>query len=294
MSNADEILKFKQLLDEQIITEEEFELKKKELLGEKTIETNNNIIKEQSKNYDDKYIEKERKKQKRRNVYRWIWNIIGILIIISGVSELISNRVVSGIIDILIGLIILPLFSEFLWRKFRIGLSTKFKIISCLILVMISGSITAINTNPTTTTNKYETTIVFDTMQFYNNNKSDTITEEELITIKGKPSKIEKWDYEINENTSYPITSYMYVDKSEEYQFYNNKLAVILITKKIQYKSKNSILSMFNLSNKNASKIVDNGTALRYKNCGVNDFWITGFEDKTFDWVKIKFFDIPI
>lgn len=288
MSTADEILKYKQLLDEQIITQEEFELKKKELLDESTIKSDNAITEKTSMNGDCNHIENlNKEKPKKGKVYKWFWNIIGILIIIGSLGEISSNTA-SGIVELLIGVIILPMFSEFLLKKFKINLSAKWKIIICIILITINGSITVKNISTTSVTNETKNTIVFDAMQFYNDEKSDTITEQELVAIKGEPSKIENWNYEMNENTSYPITSYMYTDEDEEYQFYEGKLVVILITKEIQYKSKNSILSMFNLSNKNASKIVDNGSALRYKNCGVNDFWIQGFDNNTFNWVKIK------
>ena len=42
MSNADEILKLKDLLDKEIITRDEFEKKKNELLGKKRIKNNSN------------------------------------------------------------------------------------------------------------------------------------------------------------------------------------------------------------------------------------------------------------
>lgn len=293
MSNVDEILKFKKLMEDKIITKEEFEKKKNELLwDDKKI----NLQKEKINNIEEnEYIENYTEKKSTRIIL----NILSIFLLLGSFGQLSTNNYIGACILFIIAIIVLPKFSEVLLNKYNIKLSKNFKIIICIILLMCSGIFTAINavksgTVNTTNKNKYEETIIFDTMQFYNSEKSDTITAEELIAIKGEPSKIEKWDYEMNESISYPIISYIYLNEDEEYQFYNDRLAVILITKKIQYKSKNSILSMFNLSNKNANKVVDNGTALRYKNCGVSDFWITGFKNKSFDWVKIKFIDLPI
>ena len=134
MSVADDLINLKELLDEGIITQEEFELKKKELLGEGIIETNNNIH-----DNDEEYIENDVKKQKRKNMYRMILNVIGIVFIVGGAGELVSNKVISGIITILIGLVILPLFSEYLWNKFKIEISSKLKIIICIVLLCINS-----------------------------------------------------------------------------------------------------------------------------------------------------------
>lgn len=128
-----------------------------------------------------------------------------------------------------------------------------------------------------------------DVNKFYNEEKSNTLSQEELIILLGTPQEIEHWNYTINETTSYPIVTLCYPN-GERYNFYQGHLAWILIEREISFSSKTSILPMFGLQyTKDSKKVADTGYALRYSNCGVPTFWVQGIKDNTFNWVKIVF-----
>lgn len=233
MSNADELIKFKKLLDDGIITQEEFEKKKYELLNkQETITANVNT---NTKNNATTIITDSTIKHKKKSPIKYI--IIGIS------------------------------------------------------LFFVLGFISLMSAND----ENYEQmqNPIFNVNQFYKDNKKDTITPKELVAKKGQPTSIEKWDYELNTTTSYPITTYIYSKDGEEYDFYKGKLSYILIQKEFSFKNKSLIPAMFGLSTTNAKKTVDNNSTLRYTNCGVVDFWVQGIENNTFSWVKIKLVDSP-
>lgn len=285
MSNADELLKLKELLDNNIITQYEFEKKKNELLNKKT-----SFIKEET--LDTKNNDNIGKNINKNNVSKIISYVFSIFFILSSLGQITLNNYIGVIILFLIGLVLLPPFNDFLYKKLNIRISGGVKAIICIILFFIYTMNSSFNM-PTVYTNdniiyQKQSNIVFDLNQFYKSNKTDTITPEELIIKKGEPSSIENWNYELNENVSYPIITYTYSEDEEEYNFYNGKLSYILITKEIPYKNKSLITSMFGLSTNNSQKTVDTSSTLRYKNCGVNDFWVQGFDNNTFNWVKIK------
>lgn len=130
---------------------------------------------------------------------------------------------------------------------------------------------------------------VLDINKFYNENKTNTVTQDELISLLGAPQKTEEWNYILNESTSYPITT-LYYPNNERYNFYQGHLAWILIEREISFSNKSSILPMFGLEyTSNSQKVADTGYALRYTNCGVPTFWVQGIENNTFNWVKIVF-----
>lgn len=231
MSNADEILKLKELLDKEIITQEEFEKKKQELLS-------NNINKNAQINSNTLNKEIEEKKK------------------------------------ISVGKIILIIFVILLCSEFIRAIQKSFSEIQ----------------NTSSNSQSYE--VIFNANDYYNADRTNTVTIEELKAIKGEPLKIENWNYEINETTSYPITS-VYYSNNEEYCFYNEHLAWILLENEISYKNKNSIIKMFGLEeNSLTQKTADTGYALKYENCGVACLWIQGIENNTFNWAKIIYIDI--
>ena len=286
MSNADEILKYKKLLDEQIITKEEFDKKKKELLEKNVIIDDNENIKQQDEYFKDNNC-------KKNIVLRVISYMLAIIFMIASLGAMATVDFGAGVLYFLIGLLILPAFNNFLWNKFNVKISIKGKIIIFIILSIIcvigeSGLEGKISPNI-----KKDSETILDVKEFYKNNKERTITPEELVNLKGEPINIENWNYEIDKTTSYQIMTYTY-ESGVEYNFYNGNLYWILIEKEIKYNSKKSILSMFNLSNNSQTrKIVDNGFTLKYQNCGVYEIWIQGIEKNTFNWVKIKLIDSP-
>lgn len=286
MSNADEILKYKKLLDEQIITKEEFDKKKKELLEKNAIIDDNENIKQQDEYFKDNNC-------KKNIVLRAISYMLAIIFMIASLGAMATADFGAGVLYFFIGLLILPAFNNFLWNKFNVKISIKGKIIIFIILSIIcvigeSGLEGKISPNI-----KKDSETILDVKEFYKNNKERTITPEELVNLKGEPINIENWNYEIDKTTSYQIMTYTY-ESGVEYNFYNGNLYWILIEKEIKYNSKKSILSMFNLSNNSQTrKIVDNGFTLKYQNCGVYEIWIQGIEKNTFNWVKIKLIDSP-
>lgn len=137
MSNTDEILKLKELLDENIITKEEFEKKKNELLYKDIntdIDINDNIQDRTNFNNDEN---DEIINSGRNSIFRVIEYIFGILFIMSGFGSMIINKIVAGICAISIGLIILPKFNDLLNKKVNIKLSKKIKIVICIVLFYI-------------------------------------------------------------------------------------------------------------------------------------------------------------
>jgi len=166
-------------------------------------------------------------------------------------------------------------------------------ITTIIVAIFVIGFIQSeTNRTPNTYSNSQSNEVIFNANDYYNIDKTNTVTIEELKAIKGEPLRIENWDYEINGTTSYQITS-VYYSNNEEYCFYNEHLAWILIENKMSYKNKNTILKMFGLEvNSATQKTADTGYALKYENCGVSCLWIQGIENNTFNWVKIIYLDI--
>lgn len=134
MSNIDEILKYKQLLDMGAITQEEFEKKKKELLGD-IIETNTkkeNISSNNAKVTNDK-IEKKKKKTSLEDICL----VIGILFFIAGTGSLAKGEWFVGIFTISIGLIISPIINNILETKVKWKLPIALRIGICVVLFII-------------------------------------------------------------------------------------------------------------------------------------------------------------
>lgn len=233
MSNADEIIKLKELLDQNIITKDEFEKKKTELLGIKTNEPTNSIT-DSTTNSAVNYNAYSNKKKKNN-------------------SLLICVLVIAGLF----------FFGMFIAVLMSIG-------------------------------NNNNKNIVLDINQFYTSDKTDTITIEQLINMKGSKYSSEEWIYTSASDKKYSVVSYSYPDEETTYDFYNGRLYCITISKTISYTNRNTILEMFGLkTNSNTVKTLDNQFDLRYSNCGVEDFWVRGFENNTFCYVQIELKKLP-
>lgn len=89
MSNTDEILKFKKLLDDNIITQEEYEKKKEELLN---LHENNsdNIINDVAK-------------ENTTNDNKWILFLICLFLGILGIHKFYQGKIIIGIIYLFTG-----------------------------------------------------------------------------------------------------------------------------------------------------------------------------------------------
>ena len=222
MSNADELLKLKKLLDDKIITNEEFEKKKSILL-------NADIVKQ-------------------------------------SINDSVSSNAINN--------------------NTKKGKSTFKTVIIVLFIIGLIGIFVA---GVSESENNGNSKMILDVNQFYNSKGTNTLTENQLIKLKGKPKDTEKWKYKVSEKKSYSIKTLSY-DNGEEYSFYKDHLAWIKIERKIKFTSKNNILSMFGLKvTKDTKKFADTNYALRYNDCGVASFWVQGIEDNTFNWVKIIF-----
>lgn len=222
MSNADELLKLKKLLDDKIITNEDFEKKKSILLNADTVK--------------------------------------------KSINDSVSNNTINN--------------------STKKGKSNFKTIVIIFFIIGIIGAIVAGIANSDVSSNSK---IILDVNQFYNSKGTNTLTEDQLIKLKGKPKDTEKWKYKVSEKKSYSIKTLSY-DNGEEYSFYKDHLAWIKIEREIKFTSKNNILSMFGLKiTKDTKKFADTNYALRYNDCGVASFWVQGIEHNTFNWVKIIF-----
>lgn len=288
MTNIDEILKLKELLDENIITQEDFEKKKKELLNNDT-QNQVEIIKNRDntdKKDSDTIIEKNTNPKNK-----WVTLLLCYLFGYLGVHKFYEKKTRMGILYLFtFGLFgvgwVIDLISILLRPNPKHN-NKKINFVALIIVLIVFALILSLGYKMSNQTQN----IILDINQFYNSDKTNTITQENLISIKGNPNEIENWNYAVNESSSYPITT-LYYPNGESYSFYNGNLAWILIEREISYTNKNSILSMFGLKyTKDSQKVADTNYALRYTDCGVSTFWIQGFNKNTFNWVKIVFSD---
>lgn len=298
MSNADELLKYKELLDSGIITQEEFEKKKSELLemNKHTDEIKENYIQQEDINNNvSNNISKSKK-----IIKFFLCLFLGMY----GAHKFYEKKIGMGILYMFTaGLFLFGWLSDVVINfKELLDIDTTTnqfisKIIGCfsvffIFCFFVTISLRIYQERVNNISSDFSTNILLDINNYYKEGKSKTITPEELIALKGEPLEKETWKYELNKKSSYQITTYTYPN-SEEYNFYNGHLSWILIEREIPYSSKSYILSMFNLQqNSYTKKVIDNGTALRYDNCGAYEFWAQLDNNKMW-WVKIKLVESP-
>lgn len=132
MTEADELLKYKELLDSGIITKEEFDRKKKEIF--KTDESNEIKI-------DEEGISENYKLSRTNVVVSWVFFAFFAL---STLGMLKSNyNIFLLFLDVLITLTCCPVIIEKLQEKTRKQISASIRIIIILICLMIFGLVNA-------------------------------------------------------------------------------------------------------------------------------------------------------
>ncbi len=159
MSSADEILKLKELLDNDIITQEEFEKKKKEILNlesnvKKEIQQKSSNIKTQNipnnKNVNKKIISEPQKLGRVNIVISWIFFTFFALATFGSLSS--GFNFVNSIIYVLMALICCPPVIEKIQETIKIKINTAIRVIAIFVLLMISGITMTANYEPNTNT----------------------------------------------------------------------------------------------------------------------------------------------
>ena len=125
MSDADELIKLKELLDKGIITQEEFEMRKSKIL-EKTSHFAEK----------DKKQNKDIKNKKNSDTGWWIVFIIFAMATLGNLSQGIG---ISFIMYFITCLVCMPTFISWLDKKLNITISQKTRIVLIIILLMIAG-----------------------------------------------------------------------------------------------------------------------------------------------------------
>ena len=161
MSDADELLKFKELLDEGILTQEEFNKKKDEILG--NVSSNNTTQKANTLNHIEptniNNDNDEEVPKKSKNIAWWIFFVLfalstfGSLISYNDVKATITTAIIYG----LMCLMCFPPFFAWLRRK-NIKIPTSIRITSIVVLLLCSG-LTAVKFSDLYKTGSNSTTI---------------------------------------------------------------------------------------------------------------------------------------
>ena len=135
-------------------------------------------------------------------------------------------------------------------------------------------------------------------------NQFSRITPEELISIMGKTSDIDKWNYTSPNGQVYKATTYTY-NNGVCYEFIVIDNSVVRFTfhsekyngvngKSIKFNDTNDLLPMFAIATSNSiKKVADTGVALRYHLVSdkIAEFWVVDIDkaNKSFDTVKVTY-----
>lgn len=166
-----------------------------------------------------------------------------------------------------------------------------------LIFMLVGCGSTATSKNSVVAT-PVATNAIIDANQF------SSITPENLISIMGTPSSIDKWDYKSPNGTTYKAITYSY-NKKVCYEFLVIDNSVVRFNfnsekfndnngKSIKFNDKKELLPMFGITpSSDIKNISDTGVALRYQLVSdkIADFWVVDIdkENKSFDTVKITY-----
>ena len=134
MTEADELLKYKELLDSGIITKDEFDRKKKEIF--KTDESNEIKI-------DEEGIGKNYKLSRTNIVVSWVFFAFFALSALGTLKN--TNNLFSFFFDMLSTLICCPIIIEKIQEKTKKNISTAVRIVIIFGCIIISGFITIYN-----------------------------------------------------------------------------------------------------------------------------------------------------
>lgn len=132
---------------------------------------------------------------------------------------------------------------------------------------------------------------IFDAQSFITDDRTGTVTEQELINMLGEPESIDEWTYTNSLGQQYPIRTLTYGSGNYEYKFNNDQLRRISIWAPISYNSVDDFLPLFGCEKYYKTDITDTGYAYRAHNCGVYDLWI-GYSGGKTEWVHISYSDL--
>ena len=135
-------------------------------------------------------------------------------------------------------------------------------------------------------------------------NQFSRITPEDLISIMGKTSDIDKWNYTSPNGQVYEATTYTY-NNGVCYEFIVIDNSVVRFTfhsekyngvngKSIKFNDTNDLLPMFGITPSNSiKKVADTGVALKYHLVSdkIAEFWVVDIDkaNKSFDTAKITY-----
>ena len=153
MSDADELLKLKELLDSGILTQEEFNKKKDEILGNAKKDEVEESVKEETETKVKVEVESnstnnEKTKKESKHIGWWV----AFVFFAVGTLGSISSSIGEAIIYALITLVCMPTFASWLETK-KIKLSTGIRILIIFILITVSGFFNTINVSDRVNTN---------------------------------------------------------------------------------------------------------------------------------------------
>lgn len=172
----------------------------------------------------------------------------------------------------------------------------KTKNYGCLISVLIFIAIVVFaisNSNKSKNDNiSDQVPVVFDAARFWveENGEKRPMHEQEIISLIGDPESVDEWNYKTGTGLQYPIRSLSYEGGKYIYEFNNDYLLRIQITKPFEYTNKNNFIKMFNLSNYINTTIDDNNINYHAYNCGVADLWLMDITDTTIGTSYITYF----
>ena len=128
--------------------------------------------------------------------------------------------------------------------------------------------------------------VILDVTAFYYGDT--TVSESQLIEIKGEPDEVEEWNYK-GRTLTYPIRTLYY--GNFRFNFHNGILHRISADDlKISFQRNEDLLGMFGLRrHMNSSVTADTAFAYRVKNAGVYEFWVTLGDGNYISSVRISF-----
>lgn len=128
--------------------------------------------------------------------------------------------------------------------------------------------------------------VILDVTAFYYGDT--TVSESQLIEIKGEPDEIDEWNY-LGRVYKYPMRTLYYGDF--RFNFHNGILHRISADSlKIPFQRHEDLLGMFGLKRyMNSIVAVNTAFAYRVKNAGVYEFWVTLGDENYISSVRISF-----
>jgi uncharacterized Tic20 family protein len=219
--NYEELEKLNELKEKGIITEEEFKKQKEKLLnGDASIENRNEIKGKENVIVNNTINVNPNKKARKVGLLTILGYVIGILLLLGGLSSIFTGNATAGIFAILAGITIIPYFNYLLEDKLNFKLSRTLRIIMFLIFIIALGKYAKTDAVPTTNNNENTHQQIINETVINKETQISTIALDETKTIGNwevtliKSEAIDSWEIE-NENEF--LVSYYKADEGNTY-----------------------------------------------------------------------------